>query len=466
MAKAKTVSTWACKSCGNEYSKWQGKCNFCGEWNTIVEETKMTGKAAKALKSTIISDSDEKAERVTDVKMEKEEGFETGMEELNRVFGGQIVKGSVTLLSGLPGNGKSTLLTTIAANVGNGVGPVLYSSGEESKKQGKKRFEERMKLTADDVWLLHTTNIEIVEKNVEEIVPSLLIVDSIQMIGDPTITSAMGGVSQVEACTARLVHLAKTLEVAVIIIGQVLKDGEIAGSNKLQHMVDTVLYLEGEKTSDLRIVRVNKNRFGSNMELGVFQMTAKGMEEVTDPSLFSLADRPKDASGSIVSCISDARPILIEVQALVSPPVVEGSFPKRRSFGFDQKRLDIILGVLEKRLSKHKLAYKDIIVNIAGGMKVQDQPGADLAVAIAIYSSEIDTAVEGEDDRIMVIGEVGLVGEVRPVSNSEQLVKEAERCGFTHCVLPKKNYEAVKDSVKKINLIPVTTVEEAIKKIF
>lgn len=464
MAKDKTI--FACSNCGNEYSKWQGKCNWCNEWNTIVEEKKMTGKAATALKTAIVGSTDEKAERLSDIVLDKEEGFSTGLEELDRVFGGQIVNGSVTLLSGLPGYGKSTVLSQLSSNIGNTVGPVLYSSGEESKKQGKKRFEERMKLSGDDVWLLHTTNIETIESSVEEISPVLLIVDSIQMVGDPTISSAMGGVSQVEACTARLVHLAKTQGVAVIIIGQVLKDGEIAGSNKLQHMVDTILFLEGEKTNDLRIIRVNKNRFGSNMELGVFQMTGKGMEEVTDPSMFSLADRPKDASGSVVSCVSDARPILIEVQALVSPPVVQGTFPKRRSYGFDPKRLDIVLGVLEKRLQKHKLAYKDIIINVAGGIKIHDQPGADLAVAIAVYSSEVNKPIDNDENRVMIIGEIGLVGEVRPVSNAEQLVKEAERCGFSHCVLPKKNYEAVKDVISRIKLLPVTTVEEAIKKLF
>lgn len=465
MSKEKIV--FACKSCGNEYSKWQGKCFGCNEWNTIVEEVKMTGKAASALKTAIVGNTDEKAERLRDIVLTKDEGFSSGMEELDRVFGGQIVTGGVTLLSGRPGNGKSTLLSSIASYVGNHVGSVLYSSGEESKKQGKKRFEERMKLTSDDVWLLHTTNIETIERSIQEVNPVLVIVDSIQMLGDPGISSAMGGVAQVEACTARLVHIAKTEGVAIIIIGQVLKDGEIAGSNKLQHMVDTVLYLEGEKTNDLRIVRVNKNRFGSTMELGVFQMTGKGMEEVTDPSMFSLADRPKDASGSVVSCVSDARPILIEVQALVSPPIVQGSFPKRRAFGFDQKRLDIVLGVLEKRLQKHKLAYKDIIINVAGGIKIQDQPGADLAVAVAVYSSEVNKPVDtGEDNKVMVIGEVGLVGEVRPVAQAEQLVKEAERCGFRYCVLPKKNYEAIKDTVKRIELIPVTTVEETIKKLF
>lgn len=465
MAKEKII--FACRECGNEYSKWQGKCNACGEWNTIVEETKMTGKAAASLKTAITASYDETAERVPDIKRELFDGFSSGMKELDRVFGGSIVKGSVTLMAGEPGMGKSTLLTSLASYVSIHTGPVLYSSGEESKGQGKKRFEERMKLAGEDVYLLHSRNVEAVEKNVEEINPSLLIIDSIQMLADPTIASSIGSVTQVNACTARLIHLAKTEGVAIILVGQVLKDNSIAGPKQLEHMVDTVLYLEGEKYNDLRIVRVQKNRFGSNMELGVFQMAGSGMEEVTDPSLFSLSDRPKDASGSVVTCVSDVRPILVEVQALVSPPVVQGTFPKRRAYGFDVKRLDIILGVLEKRLSKHKLAYKDIIINVAGGMKIQDQPSADLAVAMAIYSSEVNQAIDGSDDtKTMIIGEVGLVGEVRPVSNVEQLVKEAERCGFTHCILPKKSYEQVKDMVKHIKLTPITKVEEAIRQLF
>lgn len=465
MAKEKIV--FACTQCGNEYSKWQGKCNACGEWNSIVESKKLTGSAANALKTTITSIGDEIAERLPDIKNELYDGFSTGMKELNRVLGGTLVKGSVTLLAGEPGYGKSTVLSSIAAHVGNETGPVLYSSGEESKGQGKKRFVERMKISSDNVFLLHTRNLDSLKKNIDDIKPSLVIVDSIQMLADPNITSSVGSVTQVNACTAHLIHIAKTEGIAIIIVGQVLKDNSIAGPRQLEHMVDTVLYLEGEKYSDLRLIRVQKNRFGSNMELGVFQMVSSGLEEVTDPSLFSLSERPKDASGSIVSCISDARPILVEVQALVSPPVVQGTFPKRRSYGFDVKRLDIVLGVLEKRLQKHKLAYKDIIINVAGGMKIHEQPGADLAVAAAIYSSEIDRPLDtSADNRTMVIGEIGLVGEVRPVANSEQLVKEAERCGFTHCVLPKRNYEQVKHVVKNIQLVPVSTVDEAIKKMF
>lgn len=465
MAKEKTI--WACTSCGNEFSKWQGKCNFCGEWNTIKEAKALTGQAANAMRTAITAVGDETAERLSEIDQELFDGFSTGMAELDRVFGGSLIKGSVTLLAGEPGRGKSTLLSSLAEHVANNTGPVLYSSGEESKGQGRKRFQERMNLMSDDIYLLHTRNIESIENNINDIQPVLVIVDSIQMVADPNITSAVGGVTQVNACAARLIHTAKTLNIAIVIVGQVLKDNSIAGPRQLEHMVDTVLYLEGEKTNDLRLVRVEKNRFGSTMELGVFQMKSNALEEVTDPSEFSLSDRPKDASGSVVTCISDTRPILVEMQALVSPPVVQGTFPKRRAYGFDVKRLDIVLGVLEKRLHKHKLAYKDIIVNVAGGMKIQEQPGVDLSVAVAIYSSEIEKAIDSSGDtKTMVIGEIGLVGEVRPVANVEQLVKEAERCGFSHCVLPKRSYEQIKDAVKTITLIPVTTVEEAINKLF
>lgn len=463
MAKEKVV--FHCTNCGNESPKWQGKCFGCGEWNTLVEEKKMTGKAAKGVQTTIIATGDAKAKKLSDIDKTLYDGYDTGLDELNRVLGGQLVKGSVTLLGGEPGLGKSTLLSSLANNLAK-YGKILYSSGEESEGQGKKRFDERMKITNDNIYLLHTSNIEVLEKNVEELEPTLLIVDSIQAIGDPTIASNIGSVSQVQACSGRIIHLAKSKGIPVFMIGQVLKDNKIAGPRTLEHAVDTVLFLEGDDYSDMRIVRVEKNRLGSTSELGVFQMKSSGMVEIKNPSEYLLSDRPENASGSAVVCISDTRPLLIEVQALVSPPIMQNSFPKRRTHGFAQQRLDIVLSVLEKRLQQHKLAYKDVIVNVVGGMKI-DQPSADLGVAMAIYSSEVDKPIDPSGNtKTVILGEVGLTGEVRPIGKAEQLVKEAEKVGFTHCILPKKSYEQVKDVIKDIKLQPVRTIEEAIKLLF
>lgn len=451
---------FACTNCGNEHPKWQGKCGFCNEWNTIVEDT-LTGKAAAAVSGVISASSGAKAKRFDEVSKEYYSSFSAGLGEFDRVLGQGIVKGGVTLISGEPGKGKSSILSQVSHYVAENTGPVLYSSGEESEGQGKKRFVERMKLDSDNIFLLHTKNIDDIEENVLELKPSLVIVDSIQMLGDANVKSNMGSVSQVSACTARLIHIAKSTGTAIFIVGQVLKDNTIAGPRTLEHMVDTVLYLEGEKYSDLRLLRSIKNRFGSANELGVFQMQEAGLIEIPNPSEYLLSTRQKGSSGSAIVAVSDTRPLLIEVQGLASPPVVQNATPRRTSEGFSRNRLNIIVAVLEKKCGI-PLTYKDIYVNVVGGMHIEE-PGADLGVAMALYSSDKNLSI---DPQTLILGEIGLTGEVRPVAGIEQLVKEAEKVGFQSCMIPKKNFPRAKELVKKMSLIPVETVSEAVKTLF
>lgn len=462
MAKKDKV-LYACKSCGNEEGKWTGKCFACGEWNSMVEvpDYAKNQKAAKGTK-TIISDGSNKAKSLDEIEEVTYKTLETGMEELDRVLGGTgIVHGSLVLISGEPGKGKSTILSQVAAYISDKYGTVLYVSGEESEAQIKKRVTERMKLFPKNLKILHSKDIDVVESNVNELNPVFLIVDSIQTLGDTTLTAEPGSISQVKMCTARLVNIAKGQGVTTFIVGQVNKDANIAGPKNLEHMVDTVLHLEGEKFNDLRLLRVNKNRFGSTNELGVFEMKEEGLTEIKNPSEYLLANRQTNISGSAVICVSDTRPLLIEVQGLVSPPVVQNSIPRRTSEGFSRNKLNIIIAVLEKRC-KVALTYKDIFVNVVGGMELEE-PGADLGVAMALYSSDKNKPI---DPQTVIIGEIGLSGEVRPVSNIEQLVREAEKVGFNKCVLPTKNYERVKDIVTKMRLCPVDTMNDAITAIF
>lgn len=462
LAKKDKIS-FACSSCGTEYSRWQGKCNSCGEWNTIVEHvdyTKSSG-AAKGAK-TIISDGSLKAKSLHEIEEVKYKTIKTGMNEFDRVLGGDgITAGSLCLISGDPGKGKSTILSQIADHISTHYGTVLYCSGEESEAQIKKRLTGRMNLHPTNLKILHTKDIDVVEQNVQEIQPVFLIIDSIQTIGDSNLTAEPGSISQVKMCTARLVNIAKGQGITTFIVGQVNKDANIAGPKMLEHMVDTVLHLEGEKFNDLRLLRVHKNRFGNTSELGVFEMKEEGLEEITNPSEYLLSNRQTNIAGSAVVCISDTRPLLIEVQALVSPPVVQNSIPRRTSEGYSRNKLNILLAVLEKRC-KVPLTYKDVFTNVVGGMELEE-PGADLGVAMALYSSDKNIPI---NPQTVIMGEIGLTGEVRPVGNIEQLVREAEKVGFTSCVLPKRNYERVKGKSGKMKLFPVDTINDAISVLF
>jgi len=464
MAKSKEKVIFACKDCGHEEPKWFGKCYGCGGWNTAVESVDYTknSSAAKGAK-TIITDGSLKAKSLDEVSEVQYETISTGIEEFDRVLGvGGLVKGALVLISGDPGKGKSTVLTSICHNVSENVGTVLYISGEESEGQIKKRIQERMKLFPKNLKVLHTKDIDVVEQNVNELKPVLLIVDSIQTIGSADVTSEPGSISQVKMCTARLVNIAKGQGVTTFVVGQVNKDANIAGPKMLEHMVDTVLHLEGEKFNDLRLLRVNKNRFGNTNELGVFEMKEEGLVEIKNPSEYLLANRQANESGSAIVCISDTRPLLIEVQALVSPPVVQNAIPRRTSKGFSRDQLNIIIAVLEKRCGV-PLTYKDIYVNVVGGMDIFQEQSADLGVAMALYSSDKNIPL---DPQTVIIGEIGLTGEVRPVGNIEQLVREAEKVGFTKCILPNRNYDRVKDKVKSMSVFPVDTIKDAIAILF
>jgi DNA repair protein RadA/Sms len=450
---------FCCKTCGTEHAKWQGKCNGCEEWNTLEEETYFTGKAAKGAK-TIIRDGNMKAKSLTQIDEQNFQGFSSGMAELDRALGGKVITGSLVLISAEPGKGKSTLITQISQYIGENVGKVLYFSGEESEYQIKLRAE-RLGVTTNNLFILYTKDMETVENVVEEEQPVFIIIDSIQTLGDPSIPSEPGSVSQVKNCTGRLVNIAKGKGITTFMIGQVTKDSVIAGPKMLEHMVDTVLFLEGDRYSDMRLLRVNKNRFGSTNELGVFEMKEEGLVEISNPSEYLLSNRKTNMSGSAVACISDTRPLLIEVQALVSPLLVPNSIPRRTSEGYSRNRLSILLAVLEK-LCGVQLTFKDVYINVVGGIEIED-PGADLAIAMALYSSDVNKVL---DPQTAIIGEIGLTGEVRPVAQIEQIVQEMERIGFATCILPTKNYERMKGKTKTLILKPVDTLKDAIKILF
>lgn len=457
MAKSKAV--WCCTECGTEHPKWQGQCSGCKSWNTVVEEVKMTGKSAEGAK-TIIRDGSKKPTKLKDIKEENVKRFTSGYSEVDRVLGGGIVEASMVLIGGEPGQGKSTLLLQVATYLADKGLKIVYFSGEESEFQTKLRAV-RLERGNSEMYIMHTRNIEEIEFFSEQEQPDLIIVDSIQTTGDPNVASEPGSVSQVRMATARLMNLAKQKGITTFIIGQVTKDGGVAGPKTLEHMVDTVLFLEGDRSNDLRILRVMKNRFGSPLEMGVFRMEGDGMIEIPNPSEYLLANRMKSESGSAIVCISDSRPLLVEVQCLVSPPVVEKTTPRRTAEGYSRNRMSMMATVLERK-TRTPLTHKDIYINVVGGIPIKE-PGADLGVLIAMYSSEKDIPVDKQDTQTVFLGEVGLTGEVRAVAHAERLVMEAARTGFTDCVLPKVNYDGVKDKVKNIRLHPVSTLRETIQ---
>lgn len=457
MAKSKS-NGFFCSSCGHESSKWMGQCPACKEWNTFVEApTKTT--SLNGRKSTYVNKTDRpKPKSITEISMEKEDRVETRIKELDRVLGGGIVPGSLLLLGGDPGIGKSTLLLQVCKKLADDGKQILYISGEESLKQIKLRAE-RIGTFTDGLRLLCETNVDVIEDTIRELKPDMVVIDSIQTIFSEEVGAAPGNVSQVKQVTARLLQISKGLEVTIFIIGHVTKEGTVAGPRVLEHMVDTVLYFEGDRHASYRILRGVKNRFGSTNEIGVFEMQNKGLVEVENASEFLLDGKPENASGSIVTCsIEGTRPILLEVQALVCGS--NFGIPRRQATGTDFNRVNLLMAVLEKRVGLH-LADSDAYVNIAGGIKISE-PALDLGIALAIASSYKNKTISEE---VIAFGEIGLSGEVRAVNMPEQRVKEAIKLGFTTCVLPKASEKAVKH-IKGITFQYVKTVADAVKILF
>lgn len=457
MAKGKTSMIFYCQQCGHESTKWMGQCPGCREWNSFVEET--VDQSAKKNIGTKSARSGTKAEPaiLSEITMTKEDKILTGIAELDRVLGGGVVAGSLTLVGGDPGIGKSTLLLQTCRYLSSDGHKVLYISGEESLKQIKLRAD-RIGSFTENMMLLCETNLEVIEETIRRLQPEIAVIDSIQTMYNENLSAAPGSVSQVRETTAVLLQLAKGLGVSIFIVGHVTKEGTVAGPRVLEHMVDTVLYFEGDRHASYRILRGVKNRFGSTNEIGVFEMREEGLVEVKNPSEYMLDGRPEDASGSIVSCsMEGTRPILIEIQALVCRS--NFGIPRRQAIGTDFNRVNLLMAVLEKRLGI-QLGDCDAYVNIAGGIKIME-PAVDLGIAMAIASSFKNRAL---DERTIAFGEVGLSGEVRSVSQAGQRVQEAKKLGFTTCILPKVCADGLQNT-EGIHIIGVRTVKEAIEMI-
>lgn len=445
MAKAKSTAFF-CKECGHESSKWLGQCPACREWNTFVEEPVAKGKH-KGITGTVLAGGVARPAPVSEISVDEEDRILTDIGELDRVLGGGLVKGSLILVGGDPGIGKSTLLLQACRHLAAAGRRVLYISGEESLKQIKLRAN-RLGEFSDNLLLLCETNLQRMEEAIKETSPEVVIVDSIQTIYNEDVESAPGSVSQVRESTNKLMQLAKGLTISVFIVGHVTKEGVVAGPRVLEHMVDTVLYFEGDRHASYRILRGVKNRFGSTNEIGVFEMREDGLNEVKNPSEFMLNGRPENASGSVVACsVEGTRPILVEIQALVSK--TNFGMPRRTAAGTDYNRVNLLMAVLEKRLG-YPLSDYDAYVNIAGGLKISE-PALDLGIVIAIISSYRDQII---DDGTICFGEVGLSGEVRAVSNPEQRVSEAVKLGFKTCIMPQVSLENIKkpESIKLIGI--------------
>ena len=449
MAKSKS-SLFYCKECGYESAKWLGQCPGCKEWNTFVEEPVKNTKSGNIRVSTLEESTPVK---LNEVSAKDEERISTGFSEVDRVLGGGIVPGALILVGGDPGIGKSTLLLQVCRNLSMAGKKVLYISGEESLKQIKLRANRIGEFTSD-LYLLCETNLDIIEGAIQKNKPDMVVIDSIQTIFREDVGSAPGSVSQVRESTNSLMHIAKGLTIPIFIVGHVTKEGVVAGPRMLEHMVDTVIYFEGDRHASYRIVRGVKNRFGSTNEIGVFEMRKEGLMQVINPSEYMLEGRPEDASGSVVACLMEGtRPILVEIQALVTRS--NFGMPRRTSAGMDYNRVNLLMAVLEKRLGV-QLGECDAYVNVAGGMKVSE-PAIDLAVVLSIMSSYKNVPISADT---IVFGEVGLSGEVRSVSMTRQRVMEAKKLGFKRCILPKISRESL-DSITGIELIGVENVREA-----
>ena len=451
MAKSKSV--YVCQNCGAESAKWVGKCNSCGEWNTFVEQV-----IHKSPAKRFEAEPGRKAvpEKITEVRSDKLERYDTRNNEFNRVLGGGLVPGSMVLIGGEPGIGKSTLALQIAVKF---QASTLYVSGEESPRQIKMRAE-RLGTLNEETLVLAETSLQAIITQIKQVQPAMVIIDSIQTLYSEEIESTPGSVSQVRECAAQLLRVAKQTGIPVVLIGHITKEGSLAGPKILEHIVDTVLQFEGDSHHMYRILRASKNRFGSTSELGVFEMRNDGLAEIANPSEVLLNQQSGDLSGSAIAAnIEGIRPLMIETQALVSTAAY--GTPQRTSNGFDIRRLNMLLAVLEKRANFH-LSSKDVFINIAGGLRVDD-PATDLAIVSAVLSSSVDIAL---DRNSCFAGEVGLSGEIRPVGRMEQRISEAEKLGFRTIYISAYNEGTVQQNRKNIEIIKLAKVQELPKHLF
>lgn len=448
----KNKTAYVCSQCGYEAAKWSGKCPSCGNWNTM-EETFISAAVTSKSTSQIASFNGTKPMRINEIDVEDEHRYHTGLSELDRVLGGGIVKGSLVLISGDPGIGKSTILLQICEYLGQSL-DILYVSGEESARQIKLRAA-RLGVTSERLKILTETDIQYICEQMKASKPDIVMIDSIQTMNFTDISSSPGSITQVRECTNAVMRTAKALDIPTIVVGHVNKDGAIAGPKVLEHIVDAVLYFEGDRQLTYRILRAVKNRYGSTNEIGVFDMGTNGLKQVENPSQAMLEGRPQHASGTCVTAVMEGtRPILAEIQGLACTSGFGN--PRRMSTGFDYNRMSLILAVLEKRAGYY-FSNLDAYINVVGGLRL-DEPAVDLAVAMALVSSLKDTEVR---DDTMIFGEIGLAGELRSVSHCDARVSEASRLGFTRCVLPYHSLKNISGKYKGIELIGVKSVREA-----
>ena len=453
MAAKGSKTVYFCQECGNEFPKWLGQCPVCGAWNSFVEEVveKTSSKAQREKR-------DVRPTHLSEIISSDEKRISSGMPELDRVLGGGIVQGSMVLVGGDPGIGKSTLLLQVCRNLCSRKVDVLYVSGEESLQQIKIRAD-RMGTFDDQLSLLCETNLDIIRSVLDRSRPRVLVIDSIQTMYSETVGSAPGSVSQVRESTAVLMQIAKGMNITVFIVGHVTKEGLVAGPRVLEHMVDTVLYFEGDRHAAYRVLRGVKNRFGSTDEIGVFEMCQNGLQEVANPSAFMLNGKPRGASGSVVACsIEGTRPILVEIQALVCHS--NFNMPRRTAAGCDYNRVNLLMAVIEKRAGL-RLAESDAYINIAGGIRM-NEPAVDLGIVLAIISSYKEMPVP---DDLICFGEVGLSGEVRAVNLAEQRIAEAAKLGFSRIIMPKVNLSGIRGKYSQLDLVGVENVQEAMRAI-
>ncbi|MFH1897982.1 MAG: DNA repair protein RadA [Candidatus Desantisbacteria bacterium] len=450
----KSFTKYYCQECGYESSKWLGKCPGCEKWNTLVEELVQPLSPSDGSHASFSSIPQE-PKPLSQIEISTVQRLKSNINEFDRVLGGGIVPGMLTLIGGDPVIGKSTLLLQVSGFLSSSCGKVLYVTAEESAEQIKLRAD-RLNIKTDNLYILPECNLSYILSQVENLMPQIVVIDSIQTVYKPEVSSSPGSVSQIRECTTALMYLAKGKSIPVFVVGHVTKDGSIAGPKVLEHIVDTVLYFEGDEQYTYRILRTIKNRFGSTNEIGVFEMLETGLTEVNSPSAAFLSQKPQGVSGSVVTAaIEGTRPILVEIQALVSP--TNFGLPRRESFGIDYNRMSILLAILEKKVGLH-LGQYDVFVNVAGGMKV-NEPAVDLSVACSVASSLLDRVVPSS---MIIFGEVGLSGEIRSVSLVEKRIEEALKLGFKQCILPVSNKERLKKKTA-IELMGVSTLREALE---
>ncbi|MEK7274539.1 MAG: DNA repair protein RadA [Candidatus Desantisbacteria bacterium] len=458
---SKSITKYYCQECGYESLKWIGRCPGCEKWNTMVEEL-VQPVSASDRGAASFSSLPQEPKLLSQIELSTVERLKSNLNEFDRVLGGGIVTGMLILIGGDPGIGKSTLLLQVSSLLGSNTtgnkvrkaSKILYVTGEESAEQIKLRAD-RLNIKTDNIYILSECNMSYILTQVENLMPQMVVIDSIQTVYMPEVSSSPGSVSQIRECTTALMYLAKGKSIPIFVVGHVTKDGSIAGPKVLEHIVDTVLYFEGDEQYTYRILRTIKNRFGSTNEIGVFEMLETGLAEVNSPSAAFLSQKPQDVSGSVVTAaIEGTRPILVEIQALVTP--TNFGLPRRESFGIDYNRMSILLAILEKKIGLH-LGQYDVFVNVAGGMKV-NEPAVDLSVACSVASSLLDRVIPSS---IIIFGEVGLSGEIRSVSFVEKRIEEALKLGFKQCILPVSNKERLKKT--DINLIGVGTLREALE---